>query len=588
VKVRFDVLDVDETSAPEIYNLQTWISKGQEAEVHLGMNSKVGVDFYDAAQKILKNKSSLKVLAIHDANTKGLGGPLKTNKNFKDGGWISLVKSAGITNKQGDDALGSFGQGAKAPFAMSGLRTVFYYTKTNAETPQQSRFQGKSILQSMWLTDETFTGKAGFYGVLEADGHCKALLDSEIPNWVASSRRGQFDQNGTSLFVPAPGGIEDTNKFWFSIKVAVLANFYFAISESNLVVEFGDGTILKSDELESVYTALVLDKPDEIKKFSEKVQDALESSTTVQFGKASGETHGQFESQTFGQVSWFLRLGETVTGRNVGVARQNGMLITREAEKLKKFPAVRPFDLFVCVVGAEGSQILRSFENPEHNTFDFGRVVDEKERAKSQKAYEKFALDVRKLLADKVAAQISQEIKTNDLNHLFGGSPDESDGDKPDEKSTRLILAKPKKRPIISGEKTRVKSTELQPAGGITGGDGEVAGEGGNVPGNGDEGEAPAPAFTGRQVEELRVTPPDKNGQSKVHFTPTFKGTGILRLFKSGTVDREPIFVLLPNSAEYTSEIPFSSTDKARKTIGLTFKPEDLDFTIEAVISDGN
>jgi hypothetical protein len=589
VKVRFDLIDLDSEKAPEIYALQQWIELGEEAESKLNMNSKVGRDFYTAARRTLQNKRNIKVLAIHDANTRGLGGPLRTNRDSKDGGWISLVKSAGITNKQGDDALGSFGQGAKAPFALSGLRTVFYYTRTEDGTPLQTRFQGKSILQSMWLDSERFTGKVGFFGKLQRDNHCEALLDNEVPRWAVESRSKQFDANGTSIFVPAPGGAENTNNFWLGIKIAVLANFYFAISQNHLFVEFGDGQVLDQDSLDSVFSALVIERVDEIRQFSEKVQDALESSKTIQFAQGNPELHGVFESKPFGEISWFLRLGETVSGRNVGIARQNGMLITREAEKLKKFNSLKPFDLFLCVVGTKGSTILRSFENPEHNTFDFGRINDPTERKASKTAYEKFAAEIRELLINKVSTQVSQEVKTSDLNHLFGGSATDGSGDLPDESSARMMLAKPKKRPVVAGEKVRIESEDIEPAGGNSGGDGVLRSTGGNVPGHGQSDTAPVPTFIGRQVEELRISAADSEGFVKIFFTPTVKGSGILRLFKSGTADRAPVPVQRPGGSEdWIAEIPFEATSTSRKTLRLRFKSQDLEYSIEAVLLYAN
>ena len=589
VLVNFDLKVLKPAEAPEIYALKEWIDLGQQTETSQAMNSNVGIDFYAAAQKSLKNPDGLKVLAIHDGNTNGLGGPLRTTRDSKDGGWISLVKSAGITNKQADDALGSFGQGAKAPFAMSGLRTVFYYTKTNENTAQQERFQGKCILQSMWTSATIFTGKAGFYGDLEPDHHCNALTGAAVPGWAKQSRESFVSGNGTSLFVVAPAESKNDGDFWLSIKIAVLANFYFAISESNLEVSFGDNQNLTKESLSTVFNALVVEQPEKMREFSEEVQDALESSRTILVGASDTELNGVEVSKTFGEYKWYLRYGEGLTRRTVGVARQNGMLITRSAEKLKLFPTMRPFDLFICVTGQVGSQILRSFENPEHNTFQFKRVVDPDERVKSKRAYEAFAMEIRAFLNARVATEIKSEFKTDDLNHLFGGDLEADNGETRDEKSIRVKLGVAKKRQVIAGEKTLIENGEQENAGGIAGGTGTIENPGGNIPNEDGHGTKAKTSYTGTQVKNLRVTAVDSQGFIKVHFTPTSQGNGFLQLFKSGTSDREPMLVQMPKSDKWISEIPFKdASGGARKTLKIRINADDLKFAIEGVLTSGN
>jgi hypothetical protein len=589
VRITFDLLHLNPIIAPEVYALRDWINLGHEAEALQEMNSQVGVDFYKAAKSYLDSEAGIKVLAIHDANTIGLGGPLRTSKDTRDGGWISLVTSAGVTKKQGDDALGSFGQGAKAPFAISGLRTVFYLTNTCQDTPQQMRFQGKSILQSMWLTNDTHTGKTGFFGKQDANSQITALVNHEIPSWASNSRAAHTSENGTSLFVVAPRESEKEGDFWFKVKVTVLANFYFAVSEGNLEVKFGDGDYLDSANLHEVFQTTVEKNQIKLKLFSEKVQDALESSMTIQVGLLTEDGHGAIDVAGFGEVKWFLRLGDGTMRRTVGIARQNGMLITRRPPKLQRFPSFRPFDLFLCVTGPEGSTILRSFENPQHNDFEWDRVVDPKVRLASLKAYEKFADSVRDFLGTKVAAEIKESVSTNDLNHLFGGTPDLQSGEDPDEASNRLSISKAEKRKVVAGEKTLVPSAELGAAGGLAGGPGENDEPGGTYPNPSGADQVPLPAYKGRQVENLRISPVDSQGFSQVNFTPTQSGVSVLRLFRSGTVERTPVEVQLPGSSAWvtTLQVPSASTGR-RKNLKLKFHPEDLFYSLEAILSNGN
>lgn len=588
VEIRFEVLKVDKSTAPEIYALGEWIDRGYDAEKHQDMNSAVGIDFYEAARNYLNADAGLPLLAIHDSNTIGLGGPLRTSRLEKDGSWISLVASSGVTLKQGDDALGSFGQGAKAPFAISGLRTVFYYTKTRNDTPQQSRFQGKSILQSMWLSDHVHTGKTGFFGEEDTEGKVRALIDAEVPDWVRRSRSSFTDENGTSLFVAAPREAEDTDAFWFKMKVAILANFYYAISAGNLEVTFGDSDVFDNKTLSSSFDRLINAQKDNLRGFSDKIQDALESSTTIQAGLGNEDGHGSFHVNEFGEIKWFIRFGDGSSRRTVGVARQNGMLITRRPPKLQRFPSFKPFDLFVCVTGTEGSQVLRSFENPQHNDFEWDRVVDPLVRAKYQKSYEKFADSVRDHLGTMVSAEIKESIKTGDLNHLFGGSVSDISGEEFDESSTRIKISRTQKRKIVAGEKTQIQDDIFEDAGGFGVGNGKIETPGGREPFSEGDSQVPAKKIKGLQVKNLRVSPPDVEGYSQVNFTPTQSGVSTLHLFKSGTSDTAPVEFQLPNSPQWITSVSVpTALSGRRKKIRLRFHELDLQFSMEAVLSDG-
>lgn len=60
------------------------------------------------------------LLCIADSNTKGLTGPAEAGKPFH-----SLLKDAGVSNKDAADSGGSFGIGKNAAFAVSELQAVF-------------------------------------------------------------------------------------------------------------------------------------------------------------------------------------------------------------------------------------------------------------------------------------------------------------------------------------------------------------------------------------------------------------------------------------------------------------------------------
>jgi hypothetical protein len=587
VFVKFELLSVTQDQSPEAFGISEWVSRAAQSQNEVA-NNKEATNFYTNAQQVL-SKSKLTFLAVHDSNTKGLGGPLKKTRGESDGGWISLVQSSGETNQASENSLGSFGIGGKAPYALSELRTLFYLTKTQYNDVEQIRFQGKSILQSMWLGDagDERTGKTGFFGIYSGDEPVKPLLDAEVPSWAMKSRNVFAEGSGTSLFVLEPHGADKKEEFWQSMRVAVLANFYFAIHSGNLSVELGEGEVISQDTLRQTFKQVVLDSKLDTDSYSDAVIEALESSKTIYSDSENPDVDHRLQSKPFGEFYWYLRMDETVQRSAVGVARQNGMLITRDAENLKSFRGYIPFDIFICVTGAEGSKILRRFENPEHNKFEMKRVQDPSEAKLLNKAYKAFVAEVKALISEKAEARIKEEIRSSDLNHIFGGDGSGLAGGVVDESSLETDFQPAKPRPAVMGEKTRVPGDDTGGAG-TTGGTGTVTNPGGATPDPGGTGTIVQDAFVGVQVRNLRFGAVDAAGFVKVHFTPANSGSeSRIRFFKSGATEKIVIAFKLPNTDEWLTESPVKDfANSSRKHLKLHFRKEDLNYPIEAVIAE--
>lgn len=79
----------------------------------------------------------------------------------------------------------------------------------------------------------------------------------------------------------SPSGAKQEASFWASLKVAVFANFYFAIEASNLVVELGNGEVIDSSSLRAMFENDILKTPETLEGLSDVVLGALESSKTI-------------------------------------------------------------------------------------------------------------------------------------------------------------------------------------------------------------------------------------------------------------------------------------------------------------------
>ena len=120
-------------------------------------------DALEAARAALQRR--IRCLRVSDRNTTGLLG-----KN-----WHALIKMQGLSQKPGiEGAGGSHGIGKYAPFAVSSLRTVFYWTCYEEDTVPIEKFQGKAVLMSH-QNEHTKTQGTGFYGVKQ---NCEEMTEA--------------------------------------------------------------------------------------------------------------------------------------------------------------------------------------------------------------------------------------------------------------------------------------------------------------------------------------------------------------------------------------------------------------------------
>ena len=387
------------------------------------------VKHYEHAIKTIEAAANVNFLCIHDDNTTGLTGPL--DKPW--GSWFAITKGAGISQKSNSASLGSFGHGSKAPFAYSDTRMVFYLSSVQNKNKLQTRFQGKCILQSHEHPTQTgvYTQGTGFYGNVAGN---QPLIDKQVPMWAALLREKFTKDTGTSILVPF-SNFNPTH--YMETKIIVLANFFYAIMSNELEVLVGDELITRAN-LQKIYENCFknLDATSE-ETDRHHIKQCFESIKTI----LNYDFHNAQEIPNFGQFIWWIRVGEDVEGRTVGVARQNGMLITRKANGLERFRGTRSFDLFVCVKGDKGSELLKDLENPTHDNFEFDRIRFQKARTSAKKKYKLFTSKIREVVATHAALATSEEEELQALSFLFGGiSSLSSDSKNSMERGTRITL----------------------------------------------------------------------------------------------------------------------------------------------------
>ena len=500
--------------------------------------------FYKNALKSVLSGNEIHLFGIHDSNTSGLGGPTKEEEGVAPGQWLALLKGAGVDVKKAADSLGSFGQGAKAPFALSHLRTVLYLSQPADET--ELRFQGKTLLSSFWLPNE-----AGKKTLRSATGYFSANSDQDplegalVPQVYKSLRNSFSSGAGTSIFVPAPhGDMTDLENFWRELRIAILLNFYFALENKNLVVRIGDEETIDHSNCAELAKSIGFLSPEFLASLSEDHQDKAQSLVTML--TAAPEMRGIGNHSEFGEYHWAIRVGEGIQGKKVGIARRTGMLITRTAPHFERFPGLINFDLFLCVTGKAGSTYLKKLENPSHDKFEFDRISDLSQQTLVKAKYKKFETEIRELIKSFAALSEVEEHHTSDLNDLLGGGSSEG--------AEALLVQFPKKLKV--GKRgtlivnPQLESDDENLEDGETGSGGSSGTGGGNSTGGSGAGSGKgAGGKSGRAsaAKNLLLTPSGADNFT-IYFNSDVKSGKFLYLFESGETSREPVGVFLIKS----------------------------------------
>ena len=202
-------------------------------------NQRREIQFFENAKNVISAKVSF--LRIYDENTTGL----------RENEWKALVKQTGKSMKFKAGAGGSFGIGKYAPFAVSPLRTVFYWTCYEDADNRIEQFQGKSILISHphdYNGNRMMSQGIGFFG---NTNECTPLNGESVPNSFRVLKKTSGETiRGTSLWI---AGFRNETGWQLDIAQNVIENFFYAILKNKLEV-----TLEFDSDLESTRTLELL------------------------------------------------------------------------------------------------------------------------------------------------------------------------------------------------------------------------------------------------------------------------------------------------------------------------------------------
>ncbi len=346
VSVEFDVVSFNTEEIPGYMELREAIESCYDFWNEL--KNEKACKFFSKAIQLISQKE-IKILRISDYGTEGLTGSDKAYNTP----WQNLVKSNGVSSK-GASAGGSFGIGKSAPFACSGIRTVFYRTlDKNGLNAVQGIARLVSYKKS--TSDEITTG-IGYYGRREKNTSIESL---EILDRI--SKR---EESGTDLFV---FGFEHDTNWQQEMIVELLEGFMLAFLREKLVVKVGDIEINKKtlstlmeqykNEANTAYSYYrVMDSRNDTKLFKQEFEE-------------------------MGNVNLRVLLAEDLN-RKVLISRESGMKLFDK----DRISSTIQFSAVLDMEGEELNGFFRKMESPQHNAWEQDRYEENPTRAKKLKS----------------------------------------------------------------------------------------------------------------------------------------------------------------------------------------------------------
>ena len=289
-----------------------------------------------------------------------------------------------------EGAGGSHGIGKYAPFAVSDLRTVFYWTCYQQNGSNVEYFQGKSVLMSHMNTDGETQG-TGFYGIKE---ECRELSGLRIPRSFRVLHSEGHPVHGTCLTI---AGFRADQYWRRNIAASVVENFFYAIHNGNLVVIVepdSDSDLLEINRgsLGDWFERLLEEGAD-----PENADD--ENGGTLRqaqvFWRIVDEADPTAEKQDpdLGHCRLWIRAGEGLPSK-VALVRRTGMLVTTDQRGLIRFPGFKDFAAVCVFEDPTGNELLRRMENPQHDKFEPHRLPDG-EQQRGQRALNRITRWIR-------------------------------------------------------------------------------------------------------------------------------------------------------------------------------------------------
>lgn len=340
--VKISVFTVPRQNIPDIDGLTVIFESGK---VYWQMHEDSRIFFENGIYTL--NEENITVMSIRDFNTSGLSKIDSDISIQTSGGWASLIRSTGVTEK-GPEASGSFGIGKHAPFAASKVHTVLYGSKN---IDGEYGFQGVSKIASFKDENNDVSQGTGYFGFAESNDF-KPLLEKDQHLIAAPFHRNEV---GTDKFIIGVD-IDDDFDWKFEVLKEAITSFMLAINDGDLEVHIDD-FILNQETL-----------PKAIKEVEKREPQNM----LIEFYKALTSDKkkvciGKFKTPDGEEEEIELHLlAEEGFQKKIVMYRGTGMQIFTKGH----FRTPIEFAGVLCVKGSQLNAILRKMEPPTHDKWD--------------------------------------------------------------------------------------------------------------------------------------------------------------------------------------------------------------------------
>lgn len=412
-------------------------------EAKARQDDKASQAFEEAAQ-LLGNRR-LTFLRVADWHTTGLRGEK----------WDALLKRPGVSVHDQRGAGGSWGIGKNAPFTLSPLRTVFYWTRFEENGRAHERFQGKAVLMAHESGGEE-RQSTGFFGLING---CRAVDGDTIPSAIRGVESGSGRRLGTSLWI---AGFREQDGWQERIARRVAASFFGAIRDGTLTVTIEPSEGMQAHELIDIKADNLEEWFDYLEQGSDAAQDDEDDDIddAHRFWELlQGEPTAERQDHDLGHCRlWVTASDDAALPSKVGLMRKTGMLITTRQPGLIRFRGMRDFIAICRFEGDEGNELLRKMENPRHDQFEPERIEnDPKEEQRGRAALKRISDWIREEIRKVAAPDVPMEAaRLSELDRLlpdvapeepFGGDSGVGDEREPSFGAAPVVKLKPRRRP---------------------------------------------------------------------------------------------------------------------------------------------
>jgi len=436
-KIVARLIEVPTDSIPDVAAFKAALRGCRKAAEDESEKAKI---FFDQAIEIIE-RPKIKILQIEDYNTTGVRGPCENGFPY-----YALLKASGQSKKSRNTAIGSFGIGKYAPFVSSGLRTVFISTVWHDDKGWHHYVQGKSIWMSRRDDDGRIRRGVGFWGIKEKCFPVEGV-DERLPDWLLRTSNNNTELSqvaGTTLSIL---GFDAVKGWRQQLAAAIAENFFGAIERGRLEVDIDSAINLRKETLPEIFAdpevqELISDQKGEPEKFqnSRLFLEAISSENKEVIVE-------QTQNQHLGNCELRILVREDLP-KKIAILR-DGMLITQELEKLRRFGDFKEFVAVIECQSKSGNALLRAMEPPRHDDFEPDRLPTEREKRKGRIALRELSEWVRTMLKRHAQDPVSEVTSIDELRDFFADDAEEGSEGRQDEENPAgkvIIRARPLKK----------------------------------------------------------------------------------------------------------------------------------------------